>query len=292
MSSSSSPMGTKGTIALGIPLLILGGVLVYGLLAVWPAVTAATADPPKDEEISLFWITYITTPDTALILLVALASALGSYVHAATSFGGYVGNRTLTRSWTWWYLLRFWIGIAIAVIFYFALRGGFLVADGSSSELNPYGIAALAGMTGLFSKQATDKLNEVFVTLFRVAPEFGDEARADSMVSPRPRITSLDPPNVPSEVTEAQPVTVRGERFVPGSVVRVSPRGEERETTYGGPDTLTVELRPEDLAEPGTLQLSVFNPDGSASEPFDLPVGAPEGVTAPPGDTEEAEGAD
>lgn len=284
MPGSSGRMSTWGTILLGIPLLILGGALAYGLLTVWPAVTAATADPPQDEEISLFWITYITTPDTALILLVVFASALGSFVHAATSFGDYVGNRRLRRSWTWWYLLRFWIGMAIALIFYFALRGGFLVADGSTQDLNPYGIAALAGMTGLFSKQASDKLNEVFSTLFRVPPGLGDEARMDSIVGD-PRITSLDPQEVPSGVEEIRTVTLRGEMFVPGSVVRVGPRGEERETTYGGPDTLTVELRPEDLAEPSILQLSVFNPDGSGSEPFGLtvgaPAGAPEEVAAP-----------
>lgn len=285
MSGSSSRMGTWGTILLGTPLLILGGALLYGLLTVWPAVTAATADPPKDEEISLFWITYITTPDTALILLVAVASALGSYVHAATSFGDYVGNRTLRRSWMWWYLLRFWIGIAIALLFYFALRGGFLVADGSTEDLNPYGIAALAGMTGLFSKQATDKLNEVFSTLFRVPPGLGDEARFDSVGARQPRVTSLDPQEVPSGVAEARTVTLRGEGFVQESIVRVGPSGQpgtERETTYGGPDTLTVELLPEDLAEPGTLQLSVFNPvSGDVSEPIDLAVGAPEEVAAP-----------
>ena len=288
MSGSSGRMGTRGTIALGIPFWILGGALVYGLLAIWPAVIAATADPPEDEEISLFGISYIASPDTALILLVAFASALGSYVHAATSFGDYVGNRRLRRSWTWWYLLRFWVGIAIALLFYFALRGGFLVADGSSSDLNPYGIAALAGMTGLFSKQATDKLNELFVTAFRVAPGSGDDARADSIVSGgRPLVTSLDPQEVPSGVTEAQTVTLYGEGFVQESIVRVGPPGlpgTDRVTTYVGPDTLTVELLPEDVAEPGTLQLSVLDPDsGDVSEPIDLTVKPPEEV-APPQD--------
>ncbi|MBM2821895.1 MAG: putative integral rane protein [Thermoleophilia bacterium] len=291
MSVSSSRMGTKGTIALGIPLLILGGALVYGLLAIWPAVAAATAEPSvtaessNGEEISFFGLfSYTATSDTALILLVVFASALGSYVHAATSFGDYVGNRELRRSWTWWYLLRFWVGIAIALLFYFALRGGFLVADGSSSDLNPYGIAALAGMTGLFSKQAADKLNEVFVTAFRVAPGSGDDARLDSIVSTGPRVTSLDPPKVPSGVTEPQTVTLRGERFVQESKVRVVPPGQagtERETTYVGPDMLTVELLPPDLAEPGTLQLSVLNPkSGDVSEPKELTVGATGGEPA------------
>lgn len=280
MSGPSSRMGTLGTILLGVPLLIIGGTLVYGLLAVWPAVAAATAETPKDEDISFFGLSYTASPDTALILLVVFASALGSYVHAATSFGGYVGNRTLGRSWTWWYLLRFWIGIAVALIFYFALRGGFLVADGSPSDLNPYGIAALAGMTGLFSKQATYKLNEVFDTLFKTGKGYGDDVLFRSIASTAPLVTSLDPPKVSSGVTETQTVTLRGEGFGQESVVRVGRPGQpatDRVTTYGGPDTLTVELLPDDMAVPGTLQLSVFDPEsGEVSEPFDLPVGAPE----------------
>ena len=282
MSDSSKRMGKWGTTLLGVPLLILGAAIVYGLIRVWPAVTAATAEKPKDTEISFFGLSYTASADTAMILLVVFASALGSYVHAATSFGDYVGNRMLMRSWTWWYLLRFWIGSAIALLFYFALRGGFLTAGGSGADLNPYGIAALSGMTGLFSKQASDKLNEVFTALFRVAPGAGDAARFDSIGGTvQPRITSLEPQEVPSGVAEALPVTVRGEGFVPESIVQVGPPGEPgtgRATTYGGPDTLTAELLPSDLAAPGTLQLSVLNPEsGAASEPMELEVGAADG---------------
>jgi len=310
-SDSSGRMGTLGTILLGVPFWMLGGALVYGLLAIWPAVAAATGEQPvtteppattepsataessNGEEISFLGLfSYTATSDTALILLVVFASALGSYVHAATSFGDYVGNRELRRSWTWWYLLRFWVGIAIALLFYFALRGGFLVADGSSSDLNPYGIAALAGMTGLFSKQATDKLNEVFVTAFRTQPGSGDDLRLDSITSTKPRITSLDPQEVPSGVKEAQTVTVRGERFVQESVVRVGESGTKGETTYGGPDTLNVKVPPEELTQPGTLKLSVLNPaSGEVSEPKDLTVEPSEEEHEPSEDVAEPESA-
>jgi hypothetical protein len=48
-----------------------------------------------------------------------------------------------------------------------AVRGGLLAAQASADAVNPYGVAALAGLVGMFSKQATDKLREVFDTLFR-----------------------------------------------------------------------------------------------------------------------------
>jgi len=290
MPRSSRRMGRWGTALLGTPLLILGGLLVYGLVAVWPAVTAAVDQEPKNAEISFFGITYNASPDTALILLVAISSAFGSYIHAATSFGDYVGNRKLYRSWTWWYLLRFWIGISIALIFYFAVRGGFLVADGSTEDLNPYGIAALAGMTGLFSKQASDKLNEVFSTLFRVEKGRGDDARADSITGDvPPRITGVEPRTV--IVDEPETVTLSGTGFVRDSAVRIERTGqpaEDREATYVDSSTLEVELEDGDVAEAGTLTLSVVNPS-AVSEAVTLEVTPPveEGNGEESGEAEE-----
>jgi hypothetical protein len=278
-------MGRRGTTLLGIGLFAIGVLLIYALVVIWPAVDAAVESPPTEEDITFFWgITYEASPDTALILLVAVSSALGSYVHAATSFGDYVGNRKLFRSWMWWYLLRFWIGVAIALIFYFAVRGGFLVATGSTDDLNPYGIAALAGLTGLFSKQATDKLNEVFSTLFRVPEGTGDDARRDSLDEPRPQITSTDPQNV--VVGDARALKLLGTGFVEGAIVVVGRPGqeeeEERTTTLVDASTLEVQLEAGDVAVAGTLQLSVVDPSGEVSDPFPLQVTPAEG-----GDVEE-----
>jgi hypothetical protein len=41
----------------------------------------------------------------------------------------------------------------------------------------------LGGLVGLFSKQATDKLAEVFETLFRTEPGHGDDTREDSLAN-------------------------------------------------------------------------------------------------------------
>jgi hypothetical protein len=119
--------------------------------------------------------------DARLILIVLFTGALGSCVHAATSFASFVGNRRLVLSWAWWYLLRPFIGAALALIFYFVLRGGLLATAASASDMSPFGIAAMAGLAGMFSKQATDKLREVFDNLFRTAEGQGDDARADKL---------------------------------------------------------------------------------------------------------------
>lgn len=124
--------------------------------------------------------------DARLLLLVMTMGALGSYVHAATSFVSYVGNRSFVKSWTWWYFLRPFIGMALAVIFYLVIRGGFLSAGAAASDISAYGITAVAGLAGMFSKQATDKLEEVFSNLFQVSGKGGDAARGDKLGVNRP----------------------------------------------------------------------------------------------------------
>lgn len=106
--------------------------------------------------------------DIRLLLIAPLAGALGAYVHLATSFADYAGNERLAASWTWWYLFRPFIGAALAEIVYLAIRGGFFnAAAAGTTNINPYGVAAVTALTGLFSRQATDKLREVFETLFQ-----------------------------------------------------------------------------------------------------------------------------
>lgn len=244
---------------LGLGLMVMGTVLVYTLVVIWPAVTGGTS-----QRVHLFGVvTLQLVPDAALLLLVVVSSALGSFVHAATSFATYVGNRALALSWAWWYLLRIFIGAALAVIFYLAIRGGFLAAQADTSDVNPYGMAALAGLVGLFSKQATDKLEEVFTTLFRVQDRKGDALRKDKVALPVPRLVAVAPSSVPRNATAV--LRLLGEGFAAESTARVSRAGD------GGGDVpaaqrvvsdtameLTIDERA--LDEGGALQLVVVNP--------------------------------
>ncbi len=165
-------MGLVGIVFLAAYLILGALLLVYLMIALWP-------DGEANEVSSLWGITL--SAEKRLILLVVIAGALGSYVHAATSFVDYVGNRAITLSWTWWYLLRPFIGMALALIFYVVIRGGFFSSGANTTQyVNEFGVIAIAALAGLFSKQATDKLREVFDTLFRTE---GKEAykREDSL---------------------------------------------------------------------------------------------------------------
>jgi hypothetical protein len=157
------------------------------------------------------------TMEQHLILLVAISGSLGAFIHAATSFTYHFGVRDFEKSWVSWYLMRPFIGAALALTFYFLLRGGLInvnadervagqysavqdsvvyihydtsqktAAVRSSADslagfrrigmerlpvrkdslpVNPFGVMGISIMAGLFSRQAIDKLGEIFENVF------------------------------------------------------------------------------------------------------------------------------
>lgn len=114
-------------------------------------------------------------PEQRILLLVMIAGALGSFVHIATSFAEFVGDGEFRLAWIWWYLLKPFTSMALAAIFYLVLRGGLMAPEANGGAVNLYGVVAMAGMVGMFSKQATMKLAEVFDTLFRSHPKGGNK---------------------------------------------------------------------------------------------------------------------
>jgi hypothetical protein len=127
-----------------IVLLAFGIALIASLVNLWPSIEAftspATASTTKSgthvtsttstaasHTVRLLFgaITVKAKSGTALVLLVVVVGALGSVIHMFTSFADYVGNRRFYASWIAWYALRPIIGAALALLTYFALRGGF-----------------------------------------------------------------------------------------------------------------------------------------------------------------------
>jgi hypothetical protein len=126
--------------------------------------------------LTLFSKVYWITEEGRLLLLVILAGALGSYIHAVKSLADFIGNQTLKTSWTWWYITRPFLGSPLAVIFYGALRGGFLVGTPADVKfVNTFGAFTVAALVGMFSDQATQKLAEIFDTLFKVQDKRSDK---------------------------------------------------------------------------------------------------------------------
>jgi len=129
-------------------------------------------------------------PTGLLIAFVMIMGALGSYVHAASSFVAFTGNRQFSSSWTWWYFLRPLIGSALAVIGYFLLAGGYISAAGTDTG-NLLKIGVMAGLIGLYEEQACVKIGEIFDALFKPADTGKDPLDTNKVGAPAPVVTDV-----------------------------------------------------------------------------------------------------
>lgn len=159
----------------GIALFASALVVIAAVVALWP--TQGT-----DQPVAILCGTRTMPRDVNLLALVLLFGALGSFVHVAKSFASFAGNRALVASWFWWYLLQPVAGMALALLFYAGVRCGLFAPGSNSGAVNAYGIAAVSGLVGMFTKQATDKLGEVFGAMFRSG---ADAERADKLSPPQ-----------------------------------------------------------------------------------------------------------
>jgi hypothetical protein len=262
---------TFGIAVGGLAFIVFGVAFFSALVSLWPVVEP-TSSAVKKFAVTLGWGAYTTHVDksTGLLLLALLMGAIGGYVHAATSFVSYIGNRQFKASWGWWYALRALIGAALALLAYVALRGGFLTGSTTTATANidAYGVATVSGLVGLFSKQATDKLEEIFNTAFRTGSGIGDSQRKDSITPEAPSITALDPDSF--SIADPKPIAIKGAGFNKAAVVKLN--GTVVGATWRSASEIVFGTLPPALAVPGALRVTVMNPDEGASPALDLHV--------------------
>jgi hypothetical protein len=238
----------------------------YVLSKVFPGGPDPAIPAAQSGTVRLFFQTFTVSLELRQMWLAACAGILGNLIASLLSFASYVGNRKLITSWLTWYLLNPLVGGGIAVLFYFVYRAGLVTTGGPiSGTVSAYGIAALAGLSGMFSKAAADKLKEVFDVAFRARE---NEKRADKL-NPKPAINKMSPARAPKG-TQVVDVEVRGEGFAENSVVHVD--GIDRPATFVDTRLLRFKLTGNDLATARNVGVRVQNPDGSTSSPAEFTV--------------------
>jgi len=125
---------------------------------------------------------------------------MGSTIYSLRSFAMYAGNRTLVTSWLPLYFAAPMIGALLGQLFYVLLRAGFVSPSAPTADISPYGFAAIAGLGGLFSAQALEKLKSVFEEIFTKLAE-----HSDPVVQP-PTISDISP----THAKEGNAVTITG----------------------------------------------------------------------------------
>jgi hypothetical protein len=161
----ASPVGPIGIVLMMAYEILLGISLLYSLLAFWPSPTPAGGSAATSSPVTFLFWTFPISDEVRLLLIVGLAGALGSLVHVFRSLSWYVGNRKLVRSWLVKYVLLPFVGTTLALVFYFVIRAGFFSPAGPVEQTNPFHLAALAALAGMFSDQVAEKLKEVLETL-------------------------------------------------------------------------------------------------------------------------------
>lgn len=182
-------VGPIGIVLIMAYLILFSILLLHGVVQFWPPATPAEGTAPISSPVTFLLWTFSISNEMRLFLIVGLAGALGSLVHALRSLYWYVGNRALVWSWLAKYILLPFIGSTLAFVFYFVLRAGLFSPQATVEEASPFGFAALAGLIGMFSDQAAEKLKEVAATL----------------LAPTPKGTDYAPPTTEEESKEPEP---------------------------------------------------------------------------------------
>lgn len=259
--------------AMGAGLVCLALLLACLLVRLWPQLYPNFPPPGSVGDPGVQCLAgWCPGPDARLLAMVMVAGGLGSFVHLAKSFGDFVGNERFMVSWIWWYVLKPFIGMILAVILYLFIRGAFFTVSttGEASSVNLHVVIGIACLAGMVSKQATDKLAEVFDALFRTRSVAGDIRRKDELENPVACIGDAQPPVAGTHATY---ICLRGMGFARGARVQVN--GEDRETMISDSTRLAFQLLPDDVVEAGTLAVVVVNPPpgGGPSAPLMLAVG-------------------
>jgi hypothetical protein len=171
VSNRVQPMSNRARRLLGLVLFLFSLLATGAMVIFWPTETS-------DRPVRILCGAGAMPRESNLLLLAMIFGALGSLLHAAKSFASFAGNRSLVGSWAWWYAFQPFVGMTLAAVFYMAIRGGLFASGSSAAAVSPHGIAGVSGMVGMFAKQATDKLNELFCSLFQTA---ADSNRSDKL---------------------------------------------------------------------------------------------------------------
>lgn len=222
--------------------------------------------------VSVFSYAFPIWDEQRLLMIVILAGALGSLLHALRSVSWYFGNRALVRSWIPFYMMLPFAGAVLAFLFYVVIRGGFFSPASTFKDTSPFGFAAFAAVVGMFSTQAVLKLKEVAETLLS-KPSPGQDSAPQPSRTPAPAAPPSRPPAITSVNKKASSaggredtLEINGTEFLAASQVEVN--GKIRTANYVGPQQLTLAMTDADhmvLDNAGDLKIVVVNPGDARS---------------------------
>jgi hypothetical protein len=228
-------------------------------------VTVTTKEPSLSASVPVRLVPEPVDPKLSLWIAV-LFGLLGGWLHATVSLTNFAGNKQFVSSWGLFYLARPFVGAALSLLVFLAVKGR-IASDGVTvSDL--YETAGLAALVGLFSDMSLQKLREIFEVTFGPKSDTRANKMQGGAAVGTPTILSVDPS--PLTVQNVTPLQVVGKGFAKECVGRVD--GQPRVTTVASDTRLSVTLLPQDVASARTLAVTLANPGGESSNAFSVEV--------------------
>ncbi|MFG2638970.1 hypothetical protein ACGFX8_35580 [Streptomyces sp. NPDC048362] len=150
---------------MSIFLLCLAVLLLYTIFCLWPTPvpTPIRGNETRKEVVSWFGVTFTVRHDQLALLLVLLSGALGGTLKRISRISHI---RTIPGRVPpiYTYITMPFIGSMLAFITYLIIQAGFMAPSNQSTYIDPFQIAGMAALTGLFAEEASRKLESVFNT--------------------------------------------------------------------------------------------------------------------------------
>lgn len=144
-----------------------------------------------------------------MLILVAACGFLGNLIHVSRSLTYYIGMQQFQRSWIPWYFIKPFTASGLALLIYFATNSGGAATTG---PINLFPIMLAAGLAGLFTDIATQKLKVIFEAILKPA----DKSAPPVTTQPPAKTTTIDIYKVtPEKIDPAavNPVKIPGQNI-------------------------------------------------------------------------------
>lgn len=208
------------------------------------------------------------TRSSAFVVLSLAGGAVGGALHGIASLAAHVAQADYGPDWSLWYLTNPLVGAALATIFLFVLQAGLGGQSTTATTTSLHGVAAVAVLSGLFSRHAMDKLKQIFDVAFASAGTT-TTGTARSVPDGPPNIHSVTPPKAAAGGADV-PIVIHGGGFAPGCVVDAD--GTRMTPTRVDAGSISVVLPGQVLSRPRVLPLRVRSADGIWSNEAELEV--------------------
>lgn len=112
---------------------------------------------------------YLTHLFIRNLIILGFSGGLGAVVYCLRSFYKHIGDGDFSIRWTWWYIIRPFLGVVMGVFLYFFISGGVLIVSNNYSSLDGKALmffSSLAFVAGITFTRFLEKIYSIGAAMF------------------------------------------------------------------------------------------------------------------------------